>query len=254
MAEERVFIGDFTREEFRERMEQGIIKAAIVPTGATEQHNQHLEMIHDTYHVSYMAEQAARRLHPGVVVATPIPIGVSEHWMEHIGTLTVRPEIFSEYVFDVCHSLQRAGVENILILNGHGGNVKPLMRRIDEYRDKLKINLWFQCYWDVYEPELVHELMEKGRLPGHACEFETSTMLALAPERVHTEAIVNEGAKVATREKGEQLIEPAISGVVEVLRKLIAHEHIDLPPVSHVPEGCRHLVTDELMGASKVAA
>jgi hypothetical protein len=37
-GEERVFIGDFTRKEFRERMEAGLIKAAIVPISSTEQH------------------------------------------------------------------------------------------------------------------------------------------------------------------------------------------------------------------------
>ena len=114
MSDERVFVGDLTRREFRERIQAGTIKAAIVPTAATEQHNEHLHMIHDTFHVSYMADHAAKKLLPQVVVATPVGIGVSEHWMDHIGTLTVRPEIFCEYVFDVCNSLVRAGVENVL--------------------------------------------------------------------------------------------------------------------------------------------
>ncbi len=245
MADERVFVGDLTRKEFRERMQAGTIRAAIVPTAATEQHNEHLEMIHDTLHVTYMAEQAAKRLHPQVVVASPISIGVSEHWMEHIGTLTVRPEIFCEYVFDVCKSLKRAGVENILILNGHGGNVKPLMRRLDEYRDKLKVNLRFQSYWDVYDPALVRELMEKKRLPGHACEFETSTMLVLAPERVHKEDIDNEAAALGTKEKGERLLEPAVEGVAEILRKMIAGKDVDMPPVTFREEGRIHMLTGE---------
>lgn len=245
MEKQRVFVGDLTRKEFRERIEDGKIRAAIVPTGATEQHNEHLEMIHDTFHVTYMAEQAARRLHPQVVVATPIPIGVSEHWMAHKGTLTVRPEIFSEYVFDVCHSLQRAGLQNILILNGHGGNVKPLMRRLEEYRDKLKVNLRVNSYWDVYDPALVQQQMEKGRLPGHACEYETSTMLVLDADRVHRADIENEGAAVATRAKGEALIEPAIAGVTELLHRMIAGEEIDLPPVTFRPEGRLHMLTGE---------
>lgn len=235
MTDQRVFVGDLTRKEFRERMEQGIIKAAVVPTAATEQHNEHLEMIHDTLHVTYVAEKAAARLHPQVVVATPIGIGVSEHWMEHKGTLTVRPEIFCEYVFDVCRSLQRAGVENILILNGHGGNVKPLMRRIDEYREKLSINLRFQSYWDVYDPDLVQKQMENGRLPGHACEFETSTMLLLAPERVHKEDIDNEAAALGTREKGEALVEPVVAGVADLLRRMIAGEESTCPRSPSIP-------------------
>ena len=34
MAEDRVYIGDFTRKEFRERMEAGVIKACIVPVSS----------------------------------------------------------------------------------------------------------------------------------------------------------------------------------------------------------------------------
>ena len=245
MSDAHVFIGDLTRKEFRNRMQAGAIKAAVVPTGATEQHNEHLEMIHDTLHVTHMAEQAARRLHPQVVVATPIGIGYSEHWMEHIGTLTVRSEIFCEYVFDVCHSLQRAGLENILILNGHGGNVRPLMRRIDEYRDRLGVNLRFQSYWDVYDPDLVAATLENKRLPGHADEYETSTMLVLAPERVHQMDIDNPAAAQGTRQKGEKLIEPAIAGVTEILRKMIAGEEVDAPPATF-QEGRRiHMLTGE---------
>jgi creatinine amidohydrolase len=245
MSDDRVFVGDLTRKEFRERMEQGTIKAGIVPIAATEQHNEHLEMIHDTLHVTYMAEQAAKRLHPQVVVASPIPVGVSEHWMSHIGTLTVRPEIFCEYVFDVCNSLARAGVENILILNGHGGNTKPIMRRMDEYKDKLKVNLRFQSYWDVYDLELVHEVMENKALPGHACEYETSTMLVLDPERVHKDDIDNGNAALGTAEKGNRLIEPVIAGVAGILEKMIAGEEINCPPVTFRAEGRFNLVTGE---------
>lgn len=225
----RVFIGDLTRREFRQGIESGTIRAAVVPTAATEQHLEHLEMIHDTASVTYMAGQAALRLHPKVVVATTIPIGVSEHWMAHKGTLTVRPEVFTEYVYDVCDALKRGGVTNILILNGHGGNVKPMMARMDEYRAKLGVNVRFNSYWDVYD--ISHAgLMETKRLPGHADEYETSMALALFPERVHAEDIDDPAVRLATREKGLALIEPAVAGVAEILRKMIAGEPVDLIP------------------------
>ncbi len=243
----RVFVGDHTRKEFREKIEAGSIEAAIVPTAATEQHNEHMEMIHDTLHATWMAEQSALRLFPRVVVASPVSIGVSEHWMAHIGTLTVRPEIFCEYVFDVCNSMARAGVKNVLILNGHGGNVKPLMRRIDEYRDRLgkEINLRFQSYWDVYDPDLVQKTMDNGRLPGHADEYETSTMLVLAPERVHTADIDNEAAAAATKEKGERLLEPAVAGVTRILEQMMENQQIDQPPVTFRQEGRMHMITGD---------
>ncbi len=245
MADERILVGDLTRKEFRERMEAGTIKAAIVPTAATEQHNEHLEMTHDTLHCTLVAELAARALLPKVVVTPTVAVGVSEHWMKHIGTLTSRPEIFCEYVFDICHSLQRAGIENILILNGHGGNNKPLFKRIYEYRDKLGINLWYQNYWDVYDYDFMMQLMESKAAPGHASEFETSTMLHVAPERVHAEDMDNEEALLGTAEKGAQLIEPAVVGVTEILRKLIAGEKIDLAPRTFRGDGMVNLATGQ---------
>ena len=65
------------------------------------------------------------------------------------------------------------------------------------------------------------------------------------PKRVHQEDIDNEVAAVATREKGEQLIEPSVAGVAQVLSKMIAGEEIDQPPVSFGTEGRRHWLTGE---------
>ena len=81
-----------TRRQFREGIYDGSLKGAIIPTGSTEQHNEHLEMFHDTVSAVHIAEQVAQKLYPGVVVTTPIAIGVSGHWMDHKGTLTTRPE------------------------------------------------------------------------------------------------------------------------------------------------------------------
>jgi creatinine amidohydrolase/Fe(II)-dependent formamide hydrolase-like protein len=41
-------------------------------------------------------------------------------------------------------------------------------------------------YWDIYDPSFVaqHMAAPGGAAPGHACEYETSTMLHLWPERV----------------------------------------------------------------------
>lgn len=245
MRSKRVFIGDMTRKEFREGIENGTIKAAIVPVASTEQHNEHLEMIHDTASVLYMAEQAALKLYPQVVIATPVAIGVSEHWMAHKGTLTVRPEIFTEFVYDLCDALKRGGVKNILILNGHGGNVKPLMSRIVEFREKLGVNLHFNSYWDVYSEDLVRKNMEGGGLPGHACEYETSMALALFPERVRLADITEKTAKLGTKEKGEALTQPAIDGVADILRKMIAGEEFHIEPVSFRSDGVYSLATNQ---------
>ena len=227
MSECEVRLWEMTRKEFREAIEDGRIKAAVVPVASTEQHHEHLAMIHDTASVLYVAEGAARKLCPNVVVATPVPIGVSEHWMEHKGTLTVRPEVFAQYTCDVCDSLKRAGVENILILNGHGGNVGPISQRMGEFRRRLGVNLAFRSYWDVYPKELVENTLACKHAPGHAGEFETAMGLALFPERVRTEEIVYDEAKDATAEKGRIMTDAAVEGVAEWLKTMMSGESID---------------------------
>ena len=248
MSKKRVFIGDLTRKEFRERIANGTIKTAIVPTAATEQHLEHLEMIHDTASVTYMAEQAALELYPQVVVATPIGIGVSEHWMEHKGTLTVRPEIFTEYVYDVCDALKRGGIKNTLILKGHGGNVVPLMNRIESFKKRLSINVRFNSYWDTYPKDVVSKYIEQGHLPGHADEYETSMAMALFPHRVHGEAMEMESSsKYGTKEKGEALAPVAVNGVADLLRKMINNEEIKLEPRTFQPDGVQSMIRDHLI-------
>ena len=222
-----VRLWEMTRKEFREAIEEERIKAAIVPVASTEQHHEHLAMIHDTASVLYVAEQAARKLCPNVVVATPVPIGVSYHWMEHKGTLTVRPEVFAQYVCDVCDSLKQGGVQNVLILNGHGGNIGPIANRMGEFKRQLGINLAFRSYWDVYTKELVESTLTCKHAPGHAGEFETAMGLALFPNRVRTEEIEYDEAKDATAEKGRIMTDAAIEGVAAWLTVMMSGQSID---------------------------
>ena len=278
------------------------------PRTGTEQHQEHLHMAHDNLHCMYMAEQVAKAMAPEVVVATPLNIGVSEHHMETgPGTLTVRPEIFCEFVFDVCDSLVRSGITNILIMNGHGGNVKPMMYRIEEYRDRLSnifnnakmagggvgyrgppgarraegggpgmpepgalaqsVNLRFQSYWDIYDPDFIaehvsaaalcafflqvqklHAQMVAGAAPGHACEYETSTMLHLFPERVSVADIdPSRPESHASAEKGAALVGPAIEGNVQLIRKMIDGDEFEQPPVTFRDGDAIHMLSGDVI-------
>ena len=230
-----------TRRQFREGVDEGRIVGAIVPTASTEQHNEHLEMIHDTESVVHIARLVAERLCPRLVVTTPLAIGVSEHWMDHKGTLTVRPEVFVELLHDVCRSMQRAGIHNILILNGHAGNTRPIQERLKNLRARLRLNLDFCCYWEAYFEEDVARYMESGTCPGHASEFETSFALAAFPSAVHWEGVdydrasltisnpdqaeqdgrFYQEARLATAEKGRAMIEIAVNWVTERMRRMI---------------------------------
>src|SRR6266852_1593528 len=151
----KVLLWESTRKEFREAMEGGVLKALIVPTGSTEQHNEHLAMINDTASVTLVAQQAALLLYPAVMVATPVPVGISPHWMDRKGTLSLKKETFLAVVYDICESLRTHGVNRILVLNGHGGNVAPLRESVPEFARKLGIRIETNSDWDAYTPELI---------------------------------------------------------------------------------------------------
>jgi creatinine amidohydrolase len=240
----KVLLWESTRKEFREAVEANTLKAMILPTGSTEQHNEHLAMIQDTASATLVAQQAALALFPQVMVATPVPVGISPHWMDRKGTLTLRRETFLAVVYEICESLKTHGITRILILNGHGGNVAPLRESVDDFRKKLGINLRAHSYWDAYTPEIVKKYMASGRAPGHAGEFETSFAMAAFPERVRWEGVDYErvkgrlniqdpksaaddevfhrDAKLSTTAKGEAMISIAVTWTADVLRQMIA--------------------------------
>ena len=240
----KVLLWESTRKEFREAIEGNTLKAMIVPTGSTEQHNEHLAMINDTASVTLVAQQAALALHPQVMVATPVPVGISPHWMDRKGTLTLTRETFLAVVYEICESLKTHGVTRILILNGHGGNVAPLRESVDGFRKKLGINVRTHSYWDAYSREIVKKYMASGRAPGHAGEFETSFAMAAFPERVRWEGVDYEkikgrlnikdpesaaddemfhhDAKLSATAKGEAMISIAVTWTADVLRQMIA--------------------------------
>ena len=236
-----VLLWENQRRYIREAIDEGTLKGAIIPTGSTEQHNEHLAMYHDTQSAVYVSKLAAEKLYPNVVVTTPLAIGVSEHWMDHKGTLTLRPEVFGEVLYDVADSMRRHGIQNILIINGHAGNSGPVQQRLNNYREKLGINIEYHSYWEAYTSELIKEQMESGACPGHAAEFETAFALAAFPDNVDWDGvnydsakltISNEGhaksdrdyhhqAKLATAEKGQVMIDVAVEWVTEKMQQMI---------------------------------
>jgi creatinine amidohydrolase len=239
----KVLLWESTRKEFREALEGGVLKAMILPTGSTEQHNEHLAMINDTASVTLVAQQAALLLYPQVMVATPVPVGISPHWMDRKGTLTLKKETFLAVVYEICESLKTHGVKTILVLNGHGGNVGPLREAVPDFARQLAINIQTNSYWDAYTPEIVKKYMTSGKAPGHAGEFETSFAMAAFPQRVHWEGVDYEkikpllhikdpksaadeeqfarDAKLASTAKGEAMIDIAVKWTAERLRKMI---------------------------------
>jgi len=232
--DERVLLTKHTRREFRERMQAGELKVCIIPVAATEQHLEHLAMEHDWASCMHISTEVARRLAPQVLVAPSMNIGISEHHMRHIGTLSALPGSWLGVLFDTIRSMHHAGFEHILVLNGHGGNVKPCEGIWGQFQQRLEINLQFHSYWDFLTAEMVEPHLSTKRWPGHAQEFETAFALAVFPENVRIEAMAEQEDQeplAATAEAGAALVEAIVTAVADHVRAMIAGENVaEVPP------------------------
>lgn len=236
-----VMLEENPRRVIRRALAAGTLRAAIVPTGATEQHNEHLTMNHDTRSVVLLARRAAENLRPAVVVTPPLAIGISQHWMDHRGTLTLTPQTFCEMLYEVCDSLRHHGFRKILVLNGHGGNRRPVAAELPRLRERLGIPVEFSSYWEAYPREVVEQYLKSKDCPAHAAEFETSFAMAAFPESVHlTDEPYPEGefrisdpkraeedrryyreARLASAETGQAMIEIAFEWLTCRMRAML---------------------------------
>jgi creatinine amidohydrolase len=230
---DQVLLAKLTRREFREALEREEFQTAIIPVGSNEQHLEHLAMEHDTASATHVAVEAAKRLYPKVIVNVPMAVGISEHHMVHKGTVTAKPGSWLALLFDAVESLVRHGVKNVIVLNGHGGNVAPLKGIFGQWRlffkvDRPDVSLQWVSYWDLMSKELAEQNLKTKRYPGHAQEFETAFALALWPENVRHDAMQDQKDKEpleATAEAGVVLVEDAITQVTAFTQAFIDGEH-----------------------------
>lgn len=158
---------------------------AVLPLGATEQHGPHLPLSVDSDLIEGVAARMLAALSPdqAVLVLPTLTITKSDEHLDYPGTLTLSPETFLAVVRETGASVVRAGVERLVLFNGHGGNAALLQVAARELRRAhgmiVAVCSWgaFAGWQDHFEPEAyAHDI--------HAGDSETSAMLALRPDRV----------------------------------------------------------------------
>jgi creatinine amidohydrolase len=223
-----------TRREFRERMQSGELRACIIPVAATEQHLEHLAMEHDWRSVLHISLAVARKLKPHVIIAPAMNIGISEHHMRHPGTLTAMPGSWLGVLHDTIRSMHHAGFKNILVLNGHGGNIAPCRGIWGQFQQRFEINLQFESYWDFLPESVAKACLKTARWPGHAQEFETAFALAAFPENVRQQAMhdqIDKEPLEATAVAGHKMIGAIVDGVAGHLQAMIDGRNVaEIPP------------------------
>jgi len=236
---------------------------ALVPLGSTEQHGPHLP--ESTDHV--IAEELARETaaQTGYLCTPTVNVGVQRYPGQFPGTMWVSPDTFRDYVREITRNLTYHGIDRVVYVNAHGGNV-------DALREVAKdLHAAEECYalewmWDESIPDLVSELFEHNGPHGGPKE---TAMLRYLTDLVHADRLAeardggvcdiwNEegtyrnGAATffdardnsdngvfgdqtdATAEKGERLFEAATEQLCELCEWLAARDEAELLPADPV--------------------
>ena len=247
-------------DQLRDMAKQDAI--VILPVASLEQHGPHLpvevdSMLGETVAARTAAKVAAKG--QAVVVLPVLWTGLSEHHMSFGGTITLDNAAFAAVVEGVVRSILRHGFKKIVLLNAHGGNENALRAITDDLTPKLGVPIVQFTYWYAAAVPIAKILETQGGL-SHACEAETSMMMAVRPDLVAEDRIplaksnttgdISSGVyrwrsigsrsasgvignpEAATREKGERLFDAISTAVAD---KLCDKDLWDLPWDSEKP-------------------
>lgn len=149
----------------------------LLPLGAWEQHGPHLPLDTDTIIINSVVTRALIDLQidtANFVVAPTIAISASDEHAGFSGTLSTGTEALVQSVVAICRSASWA--KGVCIVNGHGGNTDALALISSALTfENIQYSVWSL---PSYEGSDMHA--------GHT---ETSVMLHVAPDTVHTDRI-----------------------------------------------------------------
>ncbi|MGW5051299.1 creatininase family protein [Actinokineospora sp. NPDC004072] len=95
-------------------------RVAVLPVGSFEQHGKHLPLATDTLVACVIAKCVSDRY--DLFCLPPITFSCSHEHEGFPGTVSISARTLMSVVSDISHSLQRAGIDRLVLVNGHGGN------------------------------------------------------------------------------------------------------------------------------------
>lgn len=152
----------------------------LLPVGSTEQHGRHAPLGTDTMIAMRLAEDAAARTQ--VLCAPALPYGWSPHHLALPGSVSIRPSVLQELLFDVIQSLALHGFKRFIVVNGHRVTNLPWLQ-LAAQQAQSKLGVAVAIFDPAYMQKEIATTLGFGPL-GHAEELETSQMMHLFPELI----------------------------------------------------------------------
>jgi creatinine amidohydrolase len=175
----------------------------VLPVASMEQHGPHLPVGVDTIQCEAVCRRAAEiaaatkpSSDPSVIEAPNRPVvvaptlwcGMAEHHMSFGGTFTFDIPTYRTVLLSLLTSIERAGFRRVAVVNGHGGNISALNAFLPDLQRETQLRLYATTYFMLAVDE-IRPFLDRQNGVRHACEVETSMMLALTPELVKTDRL-----------------------------------------------------------------
>lgn len=160
----------------------------LIPVAAVEQHGHHLPVATDSLLLGEIVRRVEANMSEQVLICPLMWLGNSDHHLDFPGTLSAPPRVYLDLLVGLFDNLLTHGFKRLYMLNGHGGNDVPGKQAVFElrqrYRDRDDLLLLFSTYWSLGGRAWEQQTDIVQREMGHACEWETSMILRIAPHLV----------------------------------------------------------------------
>ncbi len=212
----------------------------LAPFGATEQHSLHLPVQTDTLIATELASRLDAACGARLLVLPTQWLGFSPHHMDFAGTVTASSQTYIKLVVETLDSIARAGFRKFLLLNAHGGNTAILQVALAEFHEKQPDALAaLVTYWNVAAEE-INSLRESGAGGmGHACELETSLIMAAQPTLVRTAKMARDGAAPPSQFLWKDMLKPGSVTVWKNFAEFTEHGGSGDPSTASAEKGER---------------
>jgi creatinine amidohydrolase len=210
----------------------------LTPFGAMEQHGAHLPLETD----ALIAERLALRLDEscdGRLLVLPTQwLGLSTHHMSFAGTISASVDTYLALAAEIIGSIAHAGFQKVVVLNAHGGNSSAL----DVVLTKLRLSypntrIVLVTYWNIAAQQLNASRESAAGGMGHACELETSLVLAEKPSVVHTDRMEADGRWPTSRFLAKDMLIGGPAVVSRAFAEISKHGGVGDPRTASAEKG-----------------
>jgi creatinine amidohydrolase len=184
VTDPKVHMGQITGGEARELYAANPV--ILLPMGSHEDQGPHAPM-GDYLLAEKIAELAAIRATAAgtrTVVAPVLPFGGADFFGPMVGGIAITPDTLTAVINDMVASLHRNGLTRLIVINGHGGNVGPILevaRKVKREKGLIlpSLYLWRIAY--ALMPGLLGA-DHSAKSAGHGADPLSSLGLHLMPE------------------------------------------------------------------------